>query len=435
VPWIVMHYRSSVSNQALAAFPSLAKIPTVNMAKKITKFALMYDKFYFGAKTDDTYIRKTLFGGSEGPNPTPAPSLATPAPVTTPAPVAAPAGSSKATYTFEIQQSKWFQIGLANENFGKDASSSAGKQDCGTCSSANFAMFYNHKSNRHNGQLVEGSGAEGNPRAGAVPPNGAKTVKFEVDCSAHTVTMTFDGKSYAGKYPTSWKKVYPAFGNQGGPIKVKLSGCTGGSGSCTWLGNSDVYQINSGWKGTRATFEMCGSTSAGSCKRVAVKLSSKHPSTDVAAGSCVNGKSSRSQCESYCASQTGCNGFWYYTNGRCCPKASWSSSFNRQISGGDGFYSYSCQGAKQADLTAVSAYKACTQWAAEDSVITRFPDNVAKCCYTSGGADCNTCVTSRHPVVLKGKDPKNWVKSNGQSCLGCCATCNGNNCPKDWQPK
>ena len=79
--------------------------------------------------------------------------------------------------------------------------------------------------------------------------------------------------------------------------------------------------------------------------RVAVNLSNNHPnvgtSTAVLGMPCANDKLPRSECAAYCATNPACNGFWYYTNGRCCPKASWSEAqFGMSISGADGFYSY-----------------------------------------------------------------------------------------------
>merc|ERR1719502_1131679 len=80
-------------------------------------------------------------------------------------------------------------------------------------------------------------------------------------------------------------------------------------------------------------------------RKIAIKLSSNHPSpgtdTSVPGLPCANNKTPRSSCEAYCATNNACKGFWYYTNGRCCPKASWKNGkFNRKIQGGDGFYSY-----------------------------------------------------------------------------------------------
>ena len=56
---------------------------------------------------------------------------------------------------------------------------------------------------------------------------------------------------------------------------------------------------------------------------VSKKLSDKHPSTgtDTAAGACKNNLIPRAKCEAYCASLESCTGYWYYKNGRCCPKA------------------------------------------------------------------------------------------------------------------
>jgi carbonic anhydrase len=63
VPWILMHYRGSVSSDALKAFPKAARIgaASVKIAKAIKKVALMYDKFYFGAHEDVQYIRARIF--------------------------------------------------------------------------------------------------------------------------------------------------------------------------------------------------------------------------------------------------------------------------------------------------------------------------------------------------------------------------------------
>ncbi|KAL3914361.1 MAG: hypothetical protein SGILL_006131 [Bacillariaceae sp.] len=40
------------------------------------------------------------------------------------------------------------------------------------------------------------------------------------------------------------------------------------------------------------------------------------------------------QCSDYCASLAGCQGFWYYDNGRCCAKSSWANDFTREIADG-----------------------------------------------------------------------------------------------------
>lgn len=72
-----------------------------------------------------------------------------------------------------------------------------------------------------------------------------------------------------------------------------------------------------------------------------VKLSNNHADGDTSAGDCVNGKATLADCEAYCGSLSTCAGFWYYDNGRCCPKASWGNTFNRVIAGGA---FYGCKG-------------------------------------------------------------------------------------------
>jgi len=92
-------------------------------------------------------------------------------------------------------------------------------------------------------------------------------------------------------------------------------------------------------------------------QKTTVKLSSDHPATstqpfksDGTDFGCVNlptGNRGVGVCAEYCDTNVDCKGFWYYTNGRCCPKATWSFAATTarptgqySISGGDGFYSY-----------------------------------------------------------------------------------------------
>ena len=51
---------------------------------------------------------------------------------------------------------------------------------------------------------------------------------------------------------------------------------------------------------------------------------------------------SMSQCNAYCGALKTCTGFWYYTSGRCCPKATFSRNFTRVIISSGAFYARTC---------------------------------------------------------------------------------------------
>jgi cysteine-rich repeat protein len=75
---------------------------------------------------------------------------------------------------------------------------------------------------------------------------------------------------------------------------------------------------------------------SGSC--IPKLVSDKHPDTSTAAtGGCENGLNLHKAIEK-CGEEPTCTGFWLYTNGRYCPKATYSASMTNVISGGQGFY-------------------------------------------------------------------------------------------------
>ena len=72
------------------------------------------------------------------------------------------------------------------------------------------------------------------------------------------------------------------------------------------------------------------------------KLSSNHPDSDKGSETpCVNGLESVHACFDHCRKGKSCKGFWFYDNGRCCPKAQYSDKFTKKIPGG-GFYDFDC---------------------------------------------------------------------------------------------
>merc|ERR1719247_3284831 len=160
----------------------------------------------------------------------------------------------------QITQSKWFQIGIASGNFQQDGGTSTSCPETGCTTESNtaeFAMFYNHRDNRHNGRLVEGNGIQGQNRVnwGNEPPNGRRTITVTPDCSAKTVTISYDGKSYTGSYPSSWSSIYVAMGAQGNVAATLPSGHT-------WLGGSSSYTLTRGWTGNRGTTDLCAGGNA-----------------------------------------------------------------------------------------------------------------------------------------------------------------------------
>ncbi|EOD21860.1 hypothetical protein EMIHUDRAFT_240834 [Emiliania huxleyi CCMP1516] len=165
--------------------------------------------------------------------------------------------------TVSITQSNWFQIGIASRNFARDGdtSTSCPEDSCTTESTtAEFAMFYNHRDNRHNGRLVEGNGIQGQNRVnwGDLPANGARDITVTADCTAKTVTISSDGQSFTGSYPSSWSSVYVAVGAQGGPFSATLP-----SGN-TWLGGSSTQTLSGGFRGNRGEQDLCASSGSAS---------------------------------------------------------------------------------------------------------------------------------------------------------------------------
>ena len=72
------------------------------------------------------------------------------------------------------------------------------------------------------------------------------------------------------------------------------------------------------------------------------KLSPNHPDSDKGSETpCVNGLKTVHDCFDHCRKGASCKGFWYYDNGRCCPKAQFSDKFTKKIAGG-GFYDFDC---------------------------------------------------------------------------------------------
>ena len=108
--------------------------------------------------------------------------------------------------------------------------------------------------------------------------------------------------------------------------------CSGGAlrDQTKRVGQNDCGGCNPGYQAVRET---------------SLKLSANHAPGDVAL-TCRNNLKPRSACEAYCDTAAACNGFWYYTNGRCCLKGGWSdmggstpyTRWARAIAGGDGFY-------------------------------------------------------------------------------------------------